>query len=316
MSTPTAATSSTTPATRPATDKALPDWRQADPAYIASLVQQAQQLSGGGWYVLAGSADIGPKAQVFRVCGRELVAWRHGHTFWVAPNRCPHMGASLAGCSADAQGALTCPWHGLKLGPAGQGRWQPLPVHHDGLLLWVQLLHDEAPTDRPALPPRPARQLCAVIHHPARCAPEDILANRFDPWHAAHFHPHSFAGLRLLERGKSDITVRVRYRLWGTRSVEVDACFFATDRRSIIMQIIRGEGRDSIVETHACPMDEGQCMVVEAAIATSERPGFRHFLKAAPWLSRLLAHRSRKLWVEDAEYAERRYALRQAGRVT
>ena len=57
----------------------------------------------------------------------------------------------------------------------------------------------EAPTDAPILPLRPSRALSGVVFAEARCRPADVIANRLDPWHGAHFHPHSFARLSVLE---------------------------------------------------------------------------------------------------------------------
>ena len=52
--------------------------------------------------------------------------------------------------------------------------------------------------------------------------------------------------------------------------------------------------------------------VVEATLATSDRPGFRHARKLQ-WLIRPFIERSaRRLWVDDAAYAERLYQLRTA----
>ena len=64
--------------------------------------------------------------------------------------------------------------------------------------------------ERPVLPKRPARGLDAVVRTEARCAPEDVIANRLDPWHGAHFHPHSFARLSLLDRGFVFVVALIR----------------------------------------------------------------------------------------------------------
>ena len=58
----------------------------------------------------------------------------------------------------------------------------------------------------------------------------------------------------------------------------------------------------------------GRTAIIEATLATSDRRGFKRALRAA-WMIRPFMLRSqRKLWVEDAAYAERRFALR-TGRV-
>jgi Domain of unknown function (DUF5914) len=96
------------------------------------------------------------------------------------------------------------------------------------------------------------------------------------------------------------------------------AAFTCPDSRTVVMQITKGEGAGSVVETHATPLGLGgdglpRTMVTEATIAYSDRPGFQ----VARWLSPLLRpgirHTARKLWVDDLAYAERRYELRRRG---
>jgi hypothetical protein len=55
--------------------------------------------------------------------------------------------------------------------------------------------------------------------------------------------------------------------------------------------------------------------VIEAVFATSDRPGFRFARLGARWLRRLIERRARRLWHEDAIYAERLYALRHRPRI-
>ena len=76
------------------------------------------------------------------------------------------------------------------------------------------------------------------------------------------------------------------------------------------MTIVDGEGTGSVVETHATPIAAGRTAVIEATLATSERPGFGHALKLARWLRPAINARAARLWVEDIAYAERRYQLR------
>ncbi len=230
----------------------------------------------------------------------------------VAPAACPHMGADLS-CGTVRRGKLVCPWHGLELGSAGHGKWQPLPVHDDGVLAWVRL-EGEEPTDLPIVAPRPERFIEAVIRVEADCEPEDVVANRLDPWHGVHYHPHTFAALSLLDVEEDVMRLRVSYRVRGPVCVEVDATFHSPNPRSIVMTIVGGDGAGSIVETHATPLGPGRTAIVEAALATSDRRGFpvaRLFLSA--FFRRMIAERAGRLWVEDAAYAERRYALRIRG---
>ena len=144
----------------------------------------------------------------------------------------------------------------------------------------------------------------------ARCEPEDIVANRLDPWHGVHYHPHSFAKLQMLDLRDDVLLLRVAYRVVGRVCVEVDATFHSPTRRSIIMTIVEGDGEGSVVETHATPIDAGRTRVLEATIATSDRPGFAWAQRFSPLVRRMIERRAARLWVEDVAYAERRYALR------
>ena len=290
-----------------------PDWVQANPARIDRALARALALPAGGWYAVDDRARIDATPRAYTIAGRPLVLWRTpAGVLRAAPEACPHMGASLA-CARTRGDNLLCPWHGLELGERPHGRWRPVVAHDDGVLAWVRLDDIDAadpPTDAPVLAPRPARPLAGVIRMEARCEPGDILANRLDPWHGAHFHPHSFARLRVLEDLEERLTVRVAYRVLGPIAVEVDATFHCPDRRTIVMTIVGGEGVGSVVETHATPIEPGRCAVIEATLATSERRGFAFARPLAALLRPMIARRAARLWVEDVAYAERRHDLR------
>jgi isorenieratene synthase len=292
---------------------ALPDWQQADPRWIGAALRHALARPGGGWFVVDASDRVADRPAKYRVAGRNLVFWRTANGLRAAPDECPHMGASLAaGCVRD--GDIVCPWHGLALGERPMGSWRLLPVHDDGVLFWVRL-DDRGETASPApyLPARPAAFIAGVIRMEAACDAQDVVANRLDPWHGVHYHPHSFKRLRVVEQRDDEITVRVAYAAFGRYAVEVDARFHCPDPRSIVMTIVRGDGEGSVVETHASPIGPGRSAVVEATIATSDRPGFRYALPLARWIRPLIEKRAARLWVEDIEYAEQRYAVRAAG---
>jgi hypothetical protein len=294
----------------PAAVDTRPDWEQAEPRWIRSALQRSLALPSGGWYVIDAAASITATPRAVWVKGRQLVVWRDADTLRAAPEACPHMGASLAGARV-CQGRLVCPWHGLELGPEGHSGWKPLRTHDDGVLAWVRLPDaDEQPSERPFLAARPARPLGAVIRVEAACEPRDVIQNRLDPWHGAHFHPHSFAHLRVVDQQTDEVTVRVAYRLLGPLAVEVDARFHCPDPRTIVMTIVAGEGEGSVVETHATPMRSGHTAIVEATLATSERRGFELARRSAHVLQPLMRWAARRLWTEDAAYAERLYALR------
>lgn len=287
----------------------LPDWQQSDPKWIKAAVRRAMALPAGGWHVVDATRAIGERPRQYRIDDRELVVWRGAERLLAAPNACPHLGAPLAGGSVR-DGCLICPWHGLALDERGHAGWRVLPSHDDGVLLWVRLDGVERPSATPFLCARPAGGIDAVVRMEAACEPQDVIANRLDPWHGAHFHPHSFGRLRVIEQNDDSIVVRVTYRATRRMGVEVDARFDCPDPRTIVMTIIDGEGAGSVVETHATPVAPGRSAIIEATVATSDRFGFRLARRAAGLVRRGMQRRAHRLWVEDAAYAERRYALR------
>jgi len=293
---------------------ARPDWEQADPRWIRAALSRSQELPSGGWYVLDASDSFGDSPRRMQVHGVWLVIWRSGSLLMAARDVCPHMGAALSeGRVCD--GKLVCPWHGLALGPEPRPGFRPLLTFDDGQLAWVQLSAAGAQlTPKPFLPERPRAGLSAVIRMEAQCEPRDVIANRLDPWHGAHYHPHSFGRLRVIEQREDSITVRVAYRVAGPLSVEVDARFHCSDPRSIVMTIVRGEGVGSVVETHATPLSAGRTAIIELTYATSERLGFVLATRAERLLRPMMCWAARRLWVEDARYAERLYQLRAQAR--
>jgi isorenieratene synthase len=291
---------------------AAPDWVQANPARIRRALDASQALPGGGWFCVDAARAISTTPRRYDVAGRALVVWRDGAVLRAAPEACPHMGASLA-CARVEGDALVCPWHGLRLGPGGHGRWQPVKTFDDGALAWVQLDVGEPLTDRPVLAARPGVFIDAVIRREARCEPSDILANRLDPWHGAHFHPYAFAHLSVYHATDDALEMRVAYRVAGPVVVEVDARFATPDPRTIVMTIVGGEGKGSVVETHATPMGPGRTALIEATLATSERAGFRRARLVAPLVRRFMRAMASRLWQDDLAYAERLAELRRSG---
>ncbi len=309
---------------QPRENRMAPTWRLAKPARIAAALAVAQRQNSGGWYVVGASSDVGAEASVARtIAGREIVLWRNSAGELVAgPGACPHLGALMDNCPV-VEGTMYCRWHGLALTQQGDPTWRPFAALDDGVLLWVRLpTEGEQPTEAPAVPVRPplGRSVSAVIAHPGVCEPQDVIANRLDPWHGSWFHPYAFSHLVVDDETSDDhrLVVDVTFRLSRTWGVPVRAVFTCPDTRTIVMHITEGEGTGSVVETHATPLGTDErgrplTMVTEATIAYSERPGFA----AARWLSPLLRpairRTARQLWVDDLAYAERRYALRQRG---
>lgn len=293
-----------------------PDWVQADPRFIDNALAHAQSKDAGGWYTLGGRESFaGPGPFRATVLGRDLVLWRNDkRQLLAAPDACPHLSASLAD-GRVAGGRLVCPWHGLELDHRGFRGWRCSPVHDDGVLVWVRLeTPGEVPTERPVIAARPGRFVHATIARVARCEPEDIIANRLDPWHGAHFHPHSFSSLEVLSQSVEVLHLRVTYKvarvLGVSLGVEVDATFHCPDRRTIVMTIVAGDGVGSVVETHATPVADGQTLMIESTLATSDRRGFALAHAFSPFVRPFIAARAHRLWVDDVAYAERRFAMR------
>jgi hypothetical protein len=299
------------PDVEPAPISAEADWKQANPAAIARSLERALSRPHGNWYVVDASRSIREVPSKYRIAGQDMVAWRVDGEVVMAPEACPHMGASLAGaCVRD--GEIICPWHGLALGKGGHGGWKAYSTHDDGLLTWVRVGAADPDVAQPILPERPAFYLDGVVRLEARCEARDIIANRLDPWHGVHFHPYSFVTLKVLALDDDSITVRVGKRLVGRLVAETDAIFFSPEPRSIVMTILEGEGEGSVVETHAAPIDAGRTAIVEATLATSDRKGFQHVLNLRRLIRPLIERSARRLWVDDIAYAERLYELRQA----
>ncbi|GAA4852148.1 DUF5914 domain-containing protein [Pseudonocardia benzenivorans] len=308
----------------PAWSQQDPAWREAAPALIDAALRRAQERPAGGWFVLAAAREITARRAFGRVvAGREVVAWRSADgVLHAGPGACPHLGAAL--CDAPVHdGALVCRWHGLALPPEGRPNWRTYPVYDDGVLAWVRL-DGEPPTDAPVLGPRPPRGagMAAVATVVGRCEPQDVVANRLDPWHGAWLHPYSFASLRVLSAPPRDcpptedrFLVEVTFRVSRGLGVPVHAAFTCPDPRTVTMEIVDGEGTGSVVETHATPLRPGpdglpRTAMIEATIATSDRAGFRHVRRVAGAVRPLMERTARRLWRDDMDYAERRYAVR------
>jgi hypothetical protein len=170
--------------------------------------------------------------------------------------------------------------------------------------------------------PDPETSLEAVFTGIGRCEPEDVIANRLDPWHGSWFHPYSFVGLCVVEEPSEEtdrFVVEVAFRLTRRIGVPVRAAFSCPEPRTVVMDILEGEGAGSVVETHAVPLgvdDAGhpRTAVIEASIASSPRPGFAVARRGAPLMRPAMRWAAGRLWRDDLAYAQRRYQLRTTGR--
>ncbi|MFD9722329.1 DUF5914 domain-containing protein [Streptomyces sp. NPDC059072] len=311
-------------------DRQQPTWREAKPALIAEALKRAQARPSGNWYVVGASAALGGDRPLARdVAGREVVVWRGTDgRLHAGPGACPHLGAPLADSPVRC-GTLVCHWHGLALDGTPFAGWEPLPAFDDGVLLWVRLdeTGGEEPLDAPAVPARPdlARGVTAVYEGTGLCEPEDIVANRLDPWHGAWFHPYSFVDLTVVgSPGRDDtadhFAVDVSFKVAGRLVVPVRAVFTAPGPRTVVMRITEGEGAGSVVETHATPLGPDgrgrpRTALTEAVVAVCDRPGFAFARKAAPILRPVMRTAAARLWRDDLAYAERRWHLRSTGRL-
>ncbi len=338
---------------QPGLSELRPTWRDARPPRIARALELALARPAGSWYVVGDSRELGRSVSLTRtVAGREVVLWRAADgSLRAGPGSCPHLGALLDGCPV-LDGTLVCRWHGLMLGDDGYANWHPYRAHDDGALLWVLVPpvapaspddpsglpvdpeagvrgrlpagvpEAERPTPAPVVPQRPPldRAVVAAITRRGRCEPEDIIANRLDPWHGAWFHPYSFSDLTVDEGVSTPerLIVDVTFRISRGFGVPVRAEFVCPDRRTIVMRIIEGEGLGSVVETHATPLTapgaaEPVTVMTEVTVAHSDRPGFVAARRVGSLLRPAMRHVARRLWVDDLTYAERRYELRRRG---
>ncbi|RCH66653.1 Rieske (2Fe-2S) protein [Streptomyces sp. SDr-06] len=310
-------------------DRQQPTWREARPGLIREALKRAQALPTGNWYVVGSSAALRGDRPLARTVGnQEVVIWRgtDGRPH-AGPGICPHLGAPLADSPVRC-GRLVCHWHGLALDGTPYAGWEPLPAYDDGALLWVRLdaVGGEQPLDAPAVPVRPAlaRAVTAVYEGVGVCEPEDVVANRLDPWHGAWFHPYSFVDLKVVgspggDDGADQFTVDVSFKVAGRLVVPVRAVFTAPGPRTVVMRITEGEGLGSVVETHATPLGPDEhgrprTAVTEAVVAVSDRPGFAFVRRAAPLLRPAMRTAAARLWRDDLAYAERRWQLRSTGR--
>jgi len=72
------------------------------------------------WHPVAWSSELGPAPLSTVLLGERLVVWRGPSGPVAAPDRCPHRGTALSLGSVDAEGCLSCPYHGWRFDPEGR----------------------------------------------------------------------------------------------------------------------------------------------------------------------------------------------------
>jgi hypothetical protein len=309
---------------QPGANRLTPTWQRADPDRIDAALNAALARDPGGWYVAGTSREVrGTTSTTRTIAGRELALWRDGEgELHAGPGACPHLGALLDDCPVVGA-SLRCRWHGLALPSKAAPGWNPLRAYDDGVLIWVQLpTAGEQRSVAPTITARPPLEgaITAVIAETGHCEPDDIIANRLDPWHGSWLHPYAFSHLTVDEHASDTdrLVVDVAFRLGRTWAVPVRTEFACPDARTIVMTITDGEGTGSVVETHATPIGpdrDGRMRTVmtEATIASSPRLGFRLARPFAPLVRPAMRRTARQLWRDDLAYAERRYELRRRG---
>lgn len=285
-----------------------PDWKQCNAQFINQSLKKALEQRSGGWFVVDSTKALKNKPTLYIINNKELVVYKQNRKTIIAANFCPHLGGPLAK-GRIKNDKLICPWHGLDLPHPEHKHWQIYESYDDGLLTWVQLGTKAEFTSAPILPSRPKFFISAIMRKEVNCDPSFIIKNRLDPWHGAHYHPHTFARLKLLKIDLDQLLVRVAYRIFGRFCVEVDATFHSPEPNTIVMTIVDGEGKGSLVETHATPITPGKTMVTEVILATSEHIAFKLASLFPLFVRPGMKKSAAKLWLEDAAYAERIYTI-------
>jgi aminopyrrolnitrin oxygenase len=170
------------------------------------------------WYVALPSADLGKRPVRVELFGRKLVAWRgRGGRPALAPQACPHMGASLAD-GRVVDGCLRCPFHywrfdgsgtcvevpgGGRITPSAHLRTYPVVERHG--YIWAWYGSAEPMFDLPVLPAldpgRPGRRRFRFADETGATV-RRIMENTYDPDHLVALHGLEVAGptrLRMLD---------------------------------------------------------------------------------------------------------------------
>ncbi|MFT3714939.1 MAG: aromatic ring-hydroxylating dioxygenase subunit alpha [Gordonia sp. (in: high G+C Gram-positive bacteria)] len=127
--------------------------------------EQDWQILARSWYPVSRFSDVGDGPEHVRLLDAPLVVYRSGDEIVVADDICPHRGVPLSAGTGDGTG-ITCPYHGLRFGAAGQCvkipahptdkiparmHLKPYPVVQRYGLVWTSLDRDADPDALPVL---------------------------------------------------------------------------------------------------------------------------------------------------------------------
>ena len=261
----------------------------------AARFDVAQAQDPGGWFVAGASDDVGAQPlghPDHRGPRGGPLAGRVGGPWSPGPGACPHLGALLEGCPV-LDGDVVLPLARPRPSARPGARLEPVPAHDDGVLLWVRLpTEGETPTDRPTLPRgRRSRVGHRGDREPGVCEPQDVIANRLDPWHGALVPPVRVQPPGRRRRGRPTTTPRggrdlpAEPHLGRARSAPSSAC---PDARTIVMRIVDGEGTGSVVETHATPLAPTTGPAADHGDRGDHRPLRPPGFRVARWVTALL----------------------------
>jgi len=270
----------------------------------------------GQWYVAAFGYLLKPRRTlVRRVADQEIVFWRtSAGGVQAASAVCPHWGGPLGEGSVNADGALTCPWHGWQFldGRCRQRARLKLPrylAYDDGILLWVRLPWDLDQLTAPPLQARPAATrpfwfdiaIDSDVYH--------VQENYLDFLHPAEYHTTVFNHCRHLGKEGEVNRVELGYKLPFGQIMVTRACVWAPSAFQVRNEVYEGLGVGMVIESHITPLAADKSLIheiyhVPEALAPSWMwPMARFFMLRS----------ARQIRVEDAYFSARRYQLRKQG---
>ena len=178
-----------------------PTVRDAQPGIIDAALNRSRPVASGNWFAFAASDHIrADRPFGTSVGGTEIVTWRDsGHRVACRPGVRPHLGADLSTGTVDCGTLMSVARIavggrlGIRVDTPARSRRRCTGVGaagHRGRRSTAGFSGCSGPAHR--------QRLHAVTRPVGVCEPDDIIANRLDPWHGAGFHPYSFMHLDVL----------------------------------------------------------------------------------------------------------------------